>query len=72
MADKKTYRYLRPLEGDRFYNVGDTRDMSPAEAKHLLDLGVIEEASSEKVEAAPANKVETVAKKKGARNDPEA
>ncbi len=40
---KHTYRYLRPMLGDRDYAEGDTRELAPSEAKHLVDLGVLED-----------------------------
>lgn len=76
MADKKTYRVLRPLDGDRFYRPGETREMFPADATHLVRLGVLEEVTAEdapaveaepepKAEPAPENKAEKPAKAKG-------
>lgn len=58
MSDTKTYKVLRALDGDKSYAIGDTRELSAADAKHLLDLGVIEEAGGAKQEAAPVNKAE--------------
>jgi len=40
---KKTYRVLRQLDGDKQYLPGDTRELSPADAKHLVDLGALVE-----------------------------
>ena len=67
MADKKTYRVLRPMDGDRFYRAGETREMFPADAIHLLGLGVIEEVTGKvapKAEPVPENKAEKPAKTK--------
>lgn len=50
---KHTYRYLRPLRGDRDYMVGDVREMDATEAKHLVDLGVVEDLGQIKEKADP-------------------
>lgn len=78
MPEKKTYRVLRPMDGDRFYRPGEMREMFPIDAAHLLHLGALEEVADElaaqpakeqepedKAEAAPANKAETTRKTKG-------
>lgn len=38
-----SYRVLRAMQGDRNYAEGDTRELTPAEAKHLVDLGVLKD-----------------------------
>jgi hypothetical protein len=60
MSKMVTYKVLRSHEGDRFYKDGETRELSTADAKHLVDLGVLEEAvsGSEKAEMPPENKQE--------------
>jgi hypothetical protein len=64
MADTQKYKVLRRMDGDRLYEPGDVREMMAADAKHLLDLGVLEpvdgkaEKGAEKAEPAPANKAE--------------
>jgi len=50
---KHTYRCLRPMRGDRDYMVGDVREMDAAEAKHLVDLGVVEDLGQIKEKADP-------------------
>lgn len=52
------------------FNEGDVREASPADVKHLVDLGVLVEPaegkskkSGEKAEPAPANKAEGAAEK---------
>ncbi len=75
MAEKFTYKVLRQMDGDKQYFEGDTRELTEAEAKHLVDLGVLEKtgkaksepAAENKAEEAPANKVETVSKSKRTR-----
>ena len=56
-----TYRVLRAMTGDKPYAVGDTRELTPADAKHLLNLGVLEPVKAapeyaNKQEPAPSNK----------------
>ncbi len=80
MAQKKTYRVLRPMDGDRFYRPGETREMFPIDAAHLLRLGALvevadgddgerrqpeEQEPEDKAEDAPANKAEVTRKTKG-------
>ena len=50
---KHTYRYLRPMRGDRDYMPGDVREMDAVEAKHLVDLGVVEDLGQIKEKADP-------------------
>jgi hypothetical protein len=42
MSEKQTYKVLVQLDGDKPYFKGDTREMTEAEAQHLVDLGVLE------------------------------
>lgn len=35
------YEVLREMQGDKNYKPGDHRDLSDADAKHLVDLGVL-------------------------------
>ena len=49
------YRVKREHEGERFYNVGDERELDEATATQLVRLGVLE-AIEVKPEAAPLNK----------------
>ncbi|WP_188260864.1 hypothetical protein [Azospirillum tabaci] len=80
MADKKTYRVLRPMDGDRFYRPGELREMFPIDAANLLRLGALEALADDgdeerqksegpvpedKIEGAPANKAEVTSKAKG-------
>jgi hypothetical protein len=37
------YKVLRRHDGDKEYHDGDERTLSKAEAKHLVDLGVLQE-----------------------------
>ncbi|WP_420133964.1 hypothetical protein [Rhodopseudomonas sp.] len=64
MAERE-YDVARIHEGDRLYNEGDVRILNEADAKHLVDLGVLvprkvkaEPAPLNKAEPAPANKAE--------------
>lgn len=58
------YRVLRPHDGDKFYNVGDTREGNENELKHLVPRtlepikGKAEGAASKNkaLRAAPKNK----------------
>lgn len=56
MADQ-TYKVLREHHGDKPYAPGDSRELAPSDAKHLVDLGVLEEAKAKKAPAAK-NKAE--------------
>lgn len=58
MSNIVTYNVLREHEGDRFYKTGETRDLDSAEAKQLVDLGVLAKA-----EKAHANKAEPASPK---------
>lgn len=69
MADLAKYEVLRRLDGDRLYEPGETREMAPADAKPLVDLGSLrpirsaakaEAEHANKAEPAPANKAEAV------------
>lgn len=51
------YRVLIQHDGDHQYWQGDKRTMAEADAKHLVDLGVLEPIGT-KSEDAPANKAE--------------
>lgn len=54
------YEVLRPMQGDKFYNVGDVRELAESDAQGLLKHGairVIEKEVATKVEAAPTNKM---------------
>jgi hypothetical protein len=51
---KHTYRVLRQMTGDKPYLPGDTRDLTPAEAKHLVALGVLKDLGPVKTEAEKA------------------
>lgn len=64
MADKNTYRVLRPMDGDRLYAVGDTRVLTAQEAAHLvpLSLELIGPASKPDVESNAAAKPKAAAK----------
>jgi hypothetical protein len=55
MAEKQTYKVLRRLDGsDRAYEIGDTREMTAADAKHLVELGALEPVSGKAAKAPPA------------------
>jgi len=58
MAEKFTFKVLRQMDGDKQYFEGDTREMTEAEAKHLVSLGVLEKVGEAKSEPAPQNKAE--------------
>ena len=49
------YRVKREHEGERFYNVGDERELDEVTATQLVRLGVLE-AIEAKPESAPQNK----------------
>lgn len=51
------FKVLRRLDGDKLYEAGDVRELSEADAKHLVALGSLEPVA-EKAEAAPKNKME--------------
>ncbi|WP_042954174.1 hypothetical protein [Rhizobium leguminosarum] len=61
MSSKIAYTVLRSHEGDKFYAEGDIRELSAADAKHLVDLGVIKLL---KAEPKPKNKAEATPKNK--------
>lgn len=57
MTTKTTYDVKREHLGDKAYVTGDTRDLDPNDAKHLIELGVLEESKqAQKSDSAPANK----------------
>ncbi|MBY5689348.1 hypothetical protein HFO41_10985 [Rhizobium leguminosarum] len=59
MSSKVIYTVLRSHEGDKFYKEGDKRELSAAEAKHLVELGVLAKAEptpQNKAAPAPKNK----------------
>lgn len=61
MSDLVKYDVKREHEGDRFYKTGETRELSEADAKRLVDLGVLARAAGDeatKAEPAPKNKAE--------------
>lgn len=58
MAELQTYRVIRTMDGDRRYEAGDTRELDPNDARHLVALGALVPVDT-KVEAAPANKAAT-------------
>jgi hypothetical protein len=64
-----TYKVLRRMEGDKLYAAGDTRELSKADAAHLVKLGVLEPVDADedaaKAEAAPLNKMESAPLNKG-------
>lgn len=68
------FRVLRRHDGDKEYHEGDERILSKADAKHLVDLGVLEVVEDdeapegEKAEKVPANKAEKAAPKNKADN----
>lgn len=62
MAERE-YDVARIHEGDKLYNEGDVRTLNEADAKHLVDLGVLiprkdKAAPAEKPAAEPAEKAE--------------
>lgn len=59
---KRTYRVLRRHDGDRMYDVGDTREGEDHELQHLVPLTLQE--ISEKAEREHANKAERVSRNK--------
>jgi hypothetical protein len=65
MAEKQKFRVLRRMDGDRLYEEGDEREMTAAEAKHLVDLGALEPIEA-KAEPAPQNKSEPAPANKAA------
>ncbi|ARS29074.1 hypothetical protein [Sphingomonas sp. KC8] len=58
MAAKHNYRVLREMDGEKSYVAGDERELDPNEARHLVDLGVLEDLGpvAEKSELGLANK----------------
>jgi hypothetical protein len=69
---KHTYRVLRQMTGDKPYLPGDTRELTPADAKHLVLLGVLEDLGPVAVEkAAPehANKLAPSVKNKSRKDE---
>ena len=60
MSEKLSFRVKRRHMGDRFYEVGDTREATRAEVKHLIGT-VLEEPAAGKSEPAPQNKAEGAA-----------
>lgn len=60
MADLYNYRVLRQMDGDKQYYQGDEREMAESDAKHLVDLGVLEKLGKveKKAEPTPKNKAE--------------
>jgi hypothetical protein len=65
MAEKQKFRVLRRMDGDRLYEAGEEREMTAADAKHLVDLGVLEPIAV-KAEATPQNKAEPAPANKAA------
>lgn len=47
MAQQHSYEVLRRLDGDKVYEPGDTREMTEADAKHLVDLGCLRKAPAD-------------------------
>jgi hypothetical protein len=64
-ADMPDYKVLRQHDGDKQYWEGDKRTLPAADAKHLVDLGVLKEIKA-KAEAAPLNKAEPAPANKAA------
>jgi hypothetical protein len=61
MAEKVTFNVLRRHEGDKLYEENDTREMTEADARQLVGLGVLERADAKpknKAEPAPSNKAD--------------
>ncbi|MBY5733508.1 hypothetical protein HFO26_24975 [Rhizobium leguminosarum] len=59
MSSKIVYTVMRSHEGDKFYKEGDKRELSAAEAKQLVELGVLVKAKpapQNKAAPAPKNK----------------
>jgi hypothetical protein len=56
-AEMPEYKVLRQHDGDKQYWEGDKRELSAADAKQLVDLGVLKEVKA-KAETAPQNKAE--------------
>lgn len=65
MADLTTYDVLRQHFGDRQYYEGEQRELSSAEAKSLVSLGVLAERQA-KAEPPLLNKAERVPTNKAA------
>ena len=40
------YEVLREMQGDKDYKLGDVRDLSEADASHLVSLGVLRKAAT--------------------------
>ena len=59
---KKTYRVLRRHDGDKLYEVGDTREGEDHELKHLVPLTLQE--ITEKTDRPHANKAERLSSNK--------
>lgn len=58
------FRVLRPHDGDKFYNIGDTREASESEVKHLVPLTL--EPIAEKAVKPNSNKAAPAVKNKQA------
>lgn len=54
MAEKQTYKVLRRLDADRAYEIGDTRELTETDAKHLVALGALEPVAGKSAKAAKA------------------
>lgn len=63
------YRVKRQHYGDKEYREGDKRELSPNDARQLVDLGVLEEIKAEpepqnKMQPEPQNKASKPKRKK--------
>jgi hypothetical protein len=54
MTEQKSYTVHRSMLGDKEYERGDTRKLTPAEAKPLIDAGALSEEGEEPKERQPA------------------
>jgi hypothetical protein len=61
MADTQRFNVIRRHLGDLMYEVGDTREGTKSEFKHLIGTVLEEPKTAKKAEAAPLNKAESAA-----------
>lgn len=52
---KESFKVLRPHQGDKWYDVGDTREVDPASVRHLIGKTLEAGGGSKKADE-PANK----------------
>lgn len=63
----RQYRVLRQHYGDKEYYPGDSRELNDIDGKHLVSMGLLEDAEQKK-EPEPSNKMETEPQNKARRS----